>query len=57
MGHPPRLGPLCLAPFDRQVEASRFNPVDFIRVGEAEEIDDATLITDMLVATSGPETF
>ena len=47
----------AIAPFDRQVEASRFNPIDFIRVGEAEQIDDATLITDMLVVSSGPETF
>lgn len=53
-----RLGPVhSIAPFDRNAETSRFNPIDFIRVGQAEEVDDAALIADMLVVPEHHETF
>src|SRR5690606_14285308 len=52
------LGPVhLLSPFGREAETSRFNPLDFVRVGQAEEIDDAALIADMLVVPDGHETF
>lgn len=51
-------GPVHLiAPFGRDADAARFNPLDFVRVGQAEEIDDAALVADMLVVSSGPESF
>jgi type IV secretion system protein VirD4 len=46
-----------IAPFDRNGETARFNPLDFIRIGQAEEVDDAALIADMLVVPEHQETF
>lgn len=52
------LGPVhLLSPFGADADAARFNPLDFVRVGQAEEIDDAALIADMLVVPEGNETF
>jgi len=43
-------GPVhALAPFDHEIDTSRFNPIDFIRVGTPEDVDDAAMIADLLV--------
>jgi len=43
-------GPVhALAPFEGAVDSSRFNPIDFIRIGTPEDVDDASLIADLLV--------
>ena len=39
------------APFNE--ESNCFNPLDFIRVGTTEEIDDASLISDMIIVEEG----
>jgi type IV secretion system protein VirD4 len=36
---------------------SRFNPLDFVRAGIPEEVDDAAMIADMLVVPGGDDTF
>lgn len=52
------LGPVhALAPFSRGLTASRFNPLDFVRVGIPEEVDDAAMIADLLVVPGGGDTF
>lgn len=53
-----KLGPVhAIAPFDTSTMGSRYNPLDFIRAGLPEDVDDAALIADLLVAPHGHETF
>lgn len=52
------LGPVFpLAPFSRDIDTAHFNPLDFIRAGEPEDVDDAALIADLLVANTGDPSF
>ena len=46
-----------VAPFDGHVPGSRYNPLDFIRTGCPEDVDDAALIADLLVSRTGHDTF
>lgn len=39
------------APFDE--DSHCYNPIDFIRVGTSDELDDATLISDMIIVSDG----
>jgi len=48
---------LAIAPFNREIDGARYNPLDFIRTGTPEDVDDAVLIADLLVAKEGEETF
>lgn len=51
-------GPVhAIAPFDSSIMGSRYNPLDFIRAGLPEDVDDAALIADLLVVPQGQETF
>jgi len=53
-----RLGAVhAIAPFETDFIGSRYNPLDFIRVGMPEDVDDAALIADLLVVPQGPESF
>jgi type IV secretion system protein VirD4 len=47
----------AIAPFDASIAGSRYNPLDFIRAGMPEDVDDAALIADLLVVPQGQETF
>lgn len=52
------LGPVhAIAPFDTSIMGSRYNPLDFIRAGLPEDVDDAALIAELLVVPQGQETF
>ncbi|MFN4163105.1 MAG: type IV secretory system conjugative DNA transfer family protein [Ferrovibrio sp.] len=52
------LGPVFpLAPFSRDIETARYNPLDFIRTGEPEDVDDAALIANLLVPNNGNQSF
>ena len=52
------IGPVhAIAPFDASIVGSRYNPLDFIRAGMPEDVDDAALIADLLVVPQGQETF
>lgn len=46
---------LAFAPFDEDIDSARFNPIDFIRIGTANDVDDARLIAEMIVAPEGQE--
>ena len=51
-------GPVhALAPFSRGMSTSRFNPLDFVRVGTPEEVDDAAMMAELLVVPKGGDTF
>lgn len=53
-----KVGPVyAVAPFDSSIASACYNPLDFIRAGMPEDVDDAALIADLLVAPQGPETF
>jgi len=53
-----RLGPVyAIAPFESSFVTARYNPLDFIRAGMPEDVDDAALIADLLVVPQGQETF
>ena len=47
----------AIAPFNRSLPQSGFNPLDFIRVGQPEDVDDAALIADLLVVKEGAQSF
>jgi len=52
------VGPVhAIAPFDASLPSAKYNPLDFIRAGMPEDVDDAALIADLLVVPQGPETF
>jgi len=52
------VGPVhAIAPFDTSIMSARYNPLDFIRAGLPEDVDDAALIADLLVVPHGQETF
>ena len=44
-----------LAPFANSAQSSGYNPLDFIRIGSAYELDDARLIAEMLVVPERAE--
>jgi type IV secretion system protein VirD4 len=44
-----------LAPFANAAQSSGYNPLDFIRIGSAYELDDARLIAEMLVVPERTE--
>ena len=44
---------VAFAPFDTDIDSAGYNPIDFIRTGTANDVDDARLIAEMIVA---PET-
>lgn len=46
-----------LAPLREDILASSFNPLDFIRLGTLHEVSDAALISELLVAPHGDDTF
>lgn len=46
---------LAFAPFDQSVKSACYNPIDFIRTGTANDVDDARLIAEMIVAPEGQE--
>lgn len=46
---------ITFAPFSET--SGCYNPMDFIRVGTSEELDDAALIADMIIITSGGDDF
>jgi type IV secretion system protein VirD4 len=53
-----KIGPVCaVAPFDSSINTAHYNPLDFIRAGMPEDVDDAALIADLLVVPQGQETF
>ncbi|PKR48465.1 conjugal transfer protein TraG [Thalassospira marina] len=53
--HRGTLGPVhAFAPFDTDIESACYNPLDFIRAGTANDVDDARLIAEMIVS---PEAF
>jgi len=53
-----QFGPVhAIAPFETGIIGSRYNPLDFIRVGMPEDVDDAALIADLLVVPQSQETF
>jgi type IV secretion system protein VirD4 len=43
----------AFAPFDDDIDSASYNPIDFIRSGTANDVDDARLIAEMIIA---PET-
>ena len=50
-----KLGPVhAFAPFDKDIESACYNPLDFIRTGSDNDVDDARLIAEMIVT---PEAF
>jgi len=46
---------VAFAPFDDDIDSARYNPIDFIRVETANDVDDARLIAEMIVAPEGQE--
>lgn len=46
---------VTFAPFDEN--SSCYNPLDFIRLGTTDEIDDASLIADMIISEDGGDPF
>jgi type IV secretion system protein VirD4 len=46
---------ISFAPFGK--ESGCFNPIDFIRVGTNDELDDASLIADMIIISGGGDEF
>ena len=46
---------VVFAPFDPTLSNAFYNPVDFIRVGTANEVDDARLMAEMIVAPDAGE--
>jgi len=54
--HRGTLGPVhAFAPFDPEIESACYNPVEFIRTGTVNEVDDARLIAEMIVAPENHE--
>jgi len=47
----------AIAPFNQAINGARYNPLDFVRIGTPEDIDDAALIAEMLVPSEGAESF
>lgn len=47
---------IAFAPFDRTLCGDSYNPLDFIRTFTPNEVDDARMIAEMLVAPDGKET-
>lgn len=49
----------CFAPFGKEqgIESSSYNPIDFIRVGTENEMDDVALIGDMIILEEGKDPF
>jgi len=45
----------AFAPFDPDIDSAFYNPIDFIRAGSANDVDDARLIAEMIVAPDGQE--
>jgi type IV secretion system protein VirD4 len=45
----------AFAPFDQGIDSAFYNPIDFIRTGTANDVDDARLISEMIVASDGQE--
>jgi len=45
----------AFAPFDPGIESAFYNPIDFIRAGTVNDVDDARLIAEMIVVTDGQE--
>ena len=55
--HRGTLGPVhAFAPFDPDIESACFNPVEFIRAGTINDVDDARLIAEMIVPPEGHDT-
>tara|TARA_R110002012_G_scaffold82942_1_gene209144 strand:+ start:6626 stop:8146 length:1521 start_codon:yes stop_codon:yes gene_type:complete len=48
---------LAIAPFSRDIAGACFNPLDYIRTGQPEDVDDAAMIADLLVVPKGQDTF
>lgn len=46
---------IAFAPFHDDIESAGYNPIDFIRIGTANDVDDARLIAEMIVAPEGQE--
>lgn len=46
---------ISFAPFGK--DSGCFNPIDFIRVGTNDELDDASLIADMIIISQGGDEF
>ncbi len=54
--HRGTLGPVhAFAPFEADIESACYNPVEFIRAGTVNDVDDARLIAEMIVAPEGHE--
>lgn len=54
--HRGTLGPVhAFAPFDPGIESASYNAVEFIRAGTVNDVDDARLIAEMIVAPEGHE--
>jgi len=54
--HRGTLGPVhAFAPFDPDIESACYNPIEFIRAGTVNDVDDARLIAEMVVAPEGHE--
>lgn len=46
---------VAFAPFDANIDSASYNPIDFIRTGTANDVDDSRLIAEMIVAPEGQE--